>query len=322
MKSFTINAADDGTRLNRFLMKCAPKLPASLIYKYLREKKIKCNGKRCEASARLAAGDVLTLYIDDAFFACKKKLPAFLRAAGELKVLYEDDALALLDKPAGVLCHSDESTFCDTMVDRFLRYLFEKDEFSPDAAVGFTPALCNRLDRGTQGIVIAAKTAAALRELNAMIRRDLLVKKYLCVCTGEPPRDGVYNAWHSKDETKNKVRVAAASFPGAKSIRTGFRLVERRGALSLLEVTLYTGRTHQIRAHLTFLGAPILGDLKYGNATMNKKYGLSRQALAACSLEFALPADYDGGLTYLAGRRFSLEDVWFKAQFFPDTAIQ
>lgn len=318
MKSFTISPADDGVRLNRFLQKCAPGLPASLMYKYLRGKRIKCNGRRCEASSRLAAGDVLELYIGDEFFAGGKKLPAFLRASKELGVLYEDAHLALLEKPAGVLCHSDDSDFCDTMVDRFLRYLYEKGEFSPDAGVGFTPALCNRLDRGTEGIVIAAKDAAALRELNAMIRSDQLTKKYLCVCTGTPPADGVYTAYHSKDEKANRVKIAARPFEGAREIRTGFRLLAKNGALSLVEATLYTGRTHQIRAHLAFLGAPIAGDLKYGDAAANKALGLSRQALTACSLEFSLPPDYEGTLAYLAGRRFTLPRVWFRERYFPD----
>ncbi len=316
MKSFSVSPADEGIRLNRFLQTCAPLLPASLMYKYLREKRIKCNGKRCEAATRLQAGDVLELYIGDEFFAAPKKPPDFLRASKNLTVLYEDGNLALLYKPAGLLCHSDEGSFGDTLVDRFLRYLYEKKEYVPVAGVGFTPALCNRLDRGTEGLVLAAKNAAALRELNAMIKNNQIRKKYLCVCTGKAPKDGVYKAYLTKDEQNNKVRVLPRAASGAKEIVTGFRALETRGALTLVEATLVTGRTHQIRSHLAHLGAPILGDLKYGDAGMNKKYGLSRQALAAYSLEFDLPESYDGALAYLGGRRTALGSVWFKDKYF------
>ncbi len=321
MKSFTITEADDGIRLNRYLERCVPALPLSMLHKYLRTKRIKRNGKRCEASDRLQPGDLLELYIPDDFFVAVKKKPDFLRASRDLEVVYEDARIAVLFKPAGLLAHEDKSGFGDTLVNRFLLHLYEAGEYDPADGVSFTPALCNRIDRGTEGLVLAAKSGAAASALGALIRERRVSKTYLCVTTAQPPRDGVYRAFLSKDETTNKVTVKKEPFGDAKEIVTGFRTLAQRRGLWLVEAELFTGRTHQIRAHLAFLGAPILGDLKYGSAKLSKKYEESRQLLCAHAIELRPEPDADPLLADLAGRRFVRARVDFVERYFPDVRL-
>ncbi len=316
MKSFTVAAADQGVRLNRYLARRVPALPLSLLYKYLRTKRIKRNGKRCDASDRLCAGDLLELYIPDEFFAAGQKRPDFLRASRALELLYEDANLAVLWKPAGLLAHEDKTGPGDTLVNRFLRHLYEAGEYEPGVSA-FTPALCNRIDRGTEGLVLAAKNAAAASALGALIRGRRVGKTYLCVTTAQPPPDGVYRAFLEKDEAANRATVKKAPFGAAREIVTGFRTLCARGGLYLVEAELFTGRSHQIRAHLAFLGAPLLGDLKYGDRALCRKFGESRQLLCAYALELRPDPEQDAFLAYLAGRRFVRGEVDFVARYFP-----
>ena len=316
MRSFTIDARDDGVRLSRYIGRVAPRLPASLMYKYLREKKIKLDRHRCEAATRLCAGQVLEMYISDDFFAeDKKKSYDFLKASKNITVVYEDDAMAVLAKPAGLLVHADKDEYCDTLVGRFERYLYEKGEYDPESAA-FTPAACNRLDRGTSGLVLCAKSSGAARELDGMIKRRLIDKRYLCVCGGQPP-EGRQEGWLEKDERTNTVRVTQDPNGGAKDIATGFHTLTRRGELCLVEARLFTGRPHQIRAHLAYLGAPIVGDVKYGSRSLNKKYPERSQLLCAYRLTFELDgAARDGELVYLDGKTIALDSVDFAEKYF------
>lgn len=315
MKAFTVSKSDNGIRLNRYLERIVPSLSGALMYKYLRLKRIKVNGKRCEASTRLNEGDLIELYLNDELFQKEKKSPDFMQASGELEVIYEDKNLALINKSAGVVCHSDNAGNRDSLINRFLRHLLENGEYAPDSTVGFTPALCNRLDQGTSGIVIAAKNAEALREVNEMIKNRIIEKKYLAVLCGTI-KNGTYNAYLTKNEKDNKVKVTKGPSSDSKSITTSFVTLKAKNGLTLAEVGLVTGRPHQIRAHAAFLGAPVLGDLKYGNPAQNKKYSLTRQLLCAYSLSFDLSKDYNGILKYLDKKQFRIENVPFVKDYF------
>jgi 23S rRNA pseudouridine955/2504/2580 synthase len=183
MKTFTIGPNDAGQRLDKFLRKAVPGLPASLMHKYVRLKRIKLNGARCEAARRLALGDRLELYVNDEFFG-PKAAAGFMDAPADVEIVYEDENVLLADKPAGLLSHEDASESADTLINRIRRYLHEKGEYAPENEQSFAPALCNRLDRNTGGIVIAAKNAEALRILNEKIKLREVTKLYLCLAHG------------------------------------------------------------------------------------------------------------------------------------------
>lgn len=308
MKSFTAGKNDAGVRLSRFVQGVTQGLPTSLLYKSFRNKRIKVNGRRAAPDDRLAEGDVVELYINDEFFGATASaaLPAGMRphrSKYPLQVIYEDDRIAALYKPAHLLCHADH-TGDESLVDQFCAYLQRKGEYDPAAEHRFTPAVCNRLDRGTEGLVLAAKDYAALRDMNAVIRQDLLEKEYLAITCGIPPK-GTHVAYLRHFPKDNKVDVRAAPAPGYKQIITRVEVEAAAGPFALCRIGLVTGRTHQIRAHLAFLGAPVLGDVKYGNRKMNRRTGLSTQALCAVRVAFReLPQE--NTLAYLSGRSIQL----------------
>ncbi|MBR5619387.1 MAG: RluA family pseudouridine synthase [Clostridia bacterium] len=315
MKTLTIGPNDAGQRLDKFLTKSLPTLPQALLYKYIRLKRIKRNGRRTQISDRLQAGDTLELYINDEFFEKPRPQYDFLRAAKTLDILYEDENLLLLNKKVGLLSHPDETEYVDTLITRVKRYLYEKGEYDPDSEQSFTPSLVNRIDRNTCGIVMAAKNAEALRALNAIVKSRQLHKMYLCVVHGRPPREAdTLEGYLRKDEAKNKVFVSRKSAPDAKEIRTRYRVLDSYRDLSLLEVELLTGRTHQIRAHLASVGCPLLGDGKYGTNAQNKRYGYKKQFLCSYKLTFDFTEDV-GALQYLDKQTFALPDVWFETAF-------
>ena len=316
MKTLTIGKNDAGQRLDKFLTKSLPDLPQALLYKYIRTKRIKRNGKRAQISDRLQEGDTLDLYINDEFFRKPRPQYDFMRAAKTLDVLYEDDNLLLLNKKVGLLSHPDETEYNDTLITRVKRYLYEKGEYDPEDEQSFTPSLVNRIDRNTCGIVMAAKNAEALRILNRIVKTRQLHKLYLCVVHGVPPKKAdTLTGYLRKDETKNKVFISQSPAPDAKEIRTRYRVLESFGGLSLLEIELLTGRTHQIRAHLASIGCPLLGDGKYGTNAQNKPFGYKKQFLCSYKLTFDFTEDV-GALQYLDKRTFSLPDVWFERAFF------
>lgn len=317
MKSFTIKANDAGQRLDKFIHKTVPNLPQSLLYKYIRTKRIKVNSKRAEISTRLNVGDIVDMYINDEFFEKTEKLYDFMKASKNLDIIYEDDNILLLDKKAGVLCHPDDREYIDTLIGRVKRYLYEKGEYNPDEENSFVPSLVNRIDRNTGGIVIAAKNSESLRILNEKMKNRELHKFYLCVVIGCPKqKSGILEGWLLKDEIKNTVNILDKEVYGAKSIKTKYKVIDTADGLSLVDIELLTGRTHQIRAHMASIGCPLLGDGKYGKNQNNKKFGgYKKQLLYSYKLEFDFTADA-GILNYLNGKCFEVSDVWFKEEFY------
>lgn len=315
MKSFTISKNDSGQRLDKFITKAVPALPKSLMYKYIRTKRIKINSKRAEISTKLNEGDILDMYINDEFFAPVDKHYDFLSASKQIDIVYEDENLLLLDKKVGLLSHPDETEYNDTLITRVKRYLYEKGDYDPKDEHSFVPALVNRIDRNTGGIVIAAKNAETLRILNQKLKDRELEKYYLCVVHGVlNKKNGTLFGWLIKDEKKNKVQVYKQEKSGAKEIKTKYSVLSEKDGLSLIEVELLTGRTHQIRAHFSSIGHPLLGDGKYGTNAMNKALGYKKQFLYSYRLKFAFTSDA-GPLEYLNGKSFEVEDVWFKREF-------
>lgn len=317
MRSYTINKNDSGQRADKFVMKAVPLLPQTLMYKYFRTKRIKLNRKKCEISTRLNEGDILELYISDEFFGDSTEKPEydFLSAPSALDIVYEDENILLVNKKCGLVVHEDDGGSADTLIRRIQHYLYDKGEYLPDRENSFAPALCNRLDRNTEGIVIAAKTAEALRILNEKIRSREIEKRYLCVCVGRPPKEeDTLTAYLFKDSKTNTVTVSDKKSPENRTIITKYKVLRSDGRLSLLEIELLTGRTHQIRAHMAYIGCPLLGDGKYGSNRINREYGIKTQALCSYKLKFAFKTDA-GALNYLSGREFSVPDVWFQDRF-------
>ena len=319
MKELTVGKNDAGQRLDRFVGKAVPHLPESLLQKYIRLKRIKLNGKGSKRDVRVAEGDVLSLYINDEFFEKPTERNSYLKVgAPRLDIVYEDENILLADKKPGVLCHSAGEWDYNTLIANIQAYAYQKGEWRPREENAFAPALCNRIDRNTGGIVIAAKNAEALRIINEKIKEREIEKYYLCVVRGRPkPAEGQLRGYIFKDAAKNRVYVRRKPEPGAKEALTYYRTLASQGGLSLVECRLGTGRTHQIRAQMAAAGTPLLGDGKYGSDRENKKLGEDGQLLCSYRLEFAFKTDA-GALNYLNGRSFSVSRVDFAEKYFPD----
>ena len=318
MQIIKINRNDAGQRLDKFLSKAVKGLPMSLMYKYIRTKKIKVNRARTQQNYMLCEGDEIQLFIREEFFASPEKDEgALFRIAPKLDILYEDDKIMLLNKRPGVLVHEDTAAAENTLIMHVKAYLAQKGEYSPEDENSFAPALCNRIDRNTGGIVIAAKDAEALRVMNEKIRNDELRKFYLCATHGCPQKkQATLRGYLKKDSAANTVEVSDQKKPGYKEIITKYRVLKQKPDSALLEVELVTGRTHQIRAHLAHIGHPLLGDGKYGVNRREKGRGYKFQALYAVRLTFDFENN-EGYLGYLNGKTFALDqsEVWFLKDF-------
>ena len=316
MREFIINSNDSGQRLDKFVTKTVWGLPLSLMYKFIRKKRIKVNGVRAEEKQILNAGDVVEMYIPDEFFERKVKDDSaeLSRVKPSLDIVYEDENILILNKAPGVLSHTgDEGDKCETGAERETLlfhvkcYLFQKGDWDPSEENSFAPALCNRIDRNTGGLVIAAKSAAALRGMNVIIKERKVTKKYLAALHGTPePKSATITAYLFKNSKTGTVRVSGKESAGSKKIVTEYRVLShsKEHDLSLCEITLHTGRTHQIRAHMAYIGHPLLGEGKYADSRADRALGYKYQALWSYKLIFG---EIPGELSYLSGKEFSCD---------------
>lgn len=309
MREFIIQEDDANQRVDKFLQKTLPALPKSLMYKYIRNKKIKVNRKRCEIAQRLLPGDHVLCFIAEEFFETGEDC-SFLKVSSELDVLYEDANVILMKKPSGLLTHKDSNEIQDNLADRFLHYLYKKGQYDPQTRQSFTPALCHRLDRNTEGIVIGAKTAEALRRMNAYIREHKVEKHYVCIVEGVmEQKTGHVVLWHKKDAKSNKVHLYAHEQKNSQRIETSYRTLHQGKRYAYVEVQLHTGKSHQIRAVMAYLHHPLFGDVKYGAQKNQRK---DFQALCAYKVHFNFDDDL---LSAISQQTFTLTHHHIKARY-------
>lgn len=308
IKIFTAEKNDCNVRISRFVESVTKNMPSSLMYKSFRNKRIKVNGKAVSPDYRIEPGDEIRLYINDEFFPAEntvvdKRIDRIKNITQKPDIVYEDENILVVNKPCSLLCHSD-NTGDISLIDIITAYLADKGEYNAESNSRFSPALCNRIDRGTSGLVIAAKNYAALRDMNTIIQNGFLQKQYLCITMGVP-KPGVYSAFLRRDLNLKRVTVSKKQGEAFKPIKTGVAVLESCDTAALCKITLFTGRTHQIRAHMAFLQHPLLGDTKYGNRTFNEKYSQVNQALCAYQIIFSnIPSE--NTLNYLSGKKITL----------------
>jgi len=305
MKVVNITEREENQRLDKFLLKYFNTAPKSFVYKMLRKKRIKYNGKKAEGNEIIKNGDTLQMYLAEETmdsFMQEKEIPKAERHFG---IVYEDDNLLIVSKPAGLLVHPEKSEDKNTLIDQILYYLYEKGQYDMSKESSFTPAVCNRLDRNTGGIVIAGKNLQTVQAVNKAIADRKIKKYYITMVRGEFEEERELYGYHIKDELTNKVKVLKQDFPGAKKIYTKVKPLAVKDNFSLLEIDLITGKSHQIRAHLKSMGYPVIGDRKYGEERINKrfkdKYGLNNQFLFAYKIAWQ---EDEGFASYLKGREF------------------
>ncbi len=300
---------ESGQRVDRFLRKYLKETSLGDIYKLFRKNKVKVNGKKAKENQMLSQGDLLQLYIEKPEAEAKQDLP-LPKPAKSLDIVFEDNNIIVANKPAGLLTHPDKPGDADTLIDRALYHISKKR--GAEQSETFSPAVCNRLDRNTGGIVIVAKNYKTLKAVNHSIRERGIQKLYLCIVAGKMEKSGEIKAFLKKDEDRNVSSIQDTDKGDGKAIHTIFRTlgvsdtIEELGMrFSLLEVELVTGRSHQIRAHFASLGHPLAGDMKYGDNYINeyfrRYYGLKYQFLYAYKVEFQ---EVHQDISYLKGKSF------------------
>ncbi len=300
MKSFVIEKNDSGQRLDRYIGKITD-MPKSLMYKFLRTGHIKVNKKKKGGDYFLVPGDEVAFFISDDFFKDKSVVALPTR---EPDIIFESDDILAVNKPSGMKSQPD--FVGDEALSEYIKgYLYKKGAFTPEHGHSFVPAVCNRLDVNTTGIVLAAKNAEALRIINEKIRTREIEKRYRCITCGIPEKESdILEGYILKDRQKNKSVIVKKAQPGALYVKTGYRILKASNGRALLDITLYTGRSHQIRAHLASIGCPIEGDFKYGG-------GRGTQKLSAYKLSFNF-SDSGGILSYLNGKSLEISPYFDK----------
>lgn len=299
-----IGTNEAGQRLDKFLRKYFKDVPLSAIFKALRKGDIRVNGTKKKENYALELGDEIEVrYLQSKKESNSSKEVNFIKVnSGSMKVTYEDENILVVEKWPGVLVHPDQKGVEPSLTDYVLSYLNDKGDYIPEKELTFTPAPCNRLDRNTSGTVIFGKNFESLREMNEMIREGKVKKYYNALVKGRI-KDGLYTGYISKNENENISRVYDKEMPNTKKVAMEVKTIQSNGAFSFLEIDLITGRSHQIRAHLSHLGNPIIGDIKYGDKKLNSffdnKFGLNYQFLYAYKLIFK---GGEGKLAYLKNK--------------------
>ncbi len=332
MREFIINSNDAGQRLDKFVQKTVKGIPTSLLYKSIRLKKIKVNRKRAELNQILSLGDTVQMFLSEDLFSDKITKNELLEITPKLNIVYEDENLLICDKAPGILVHTGDGDGKasgdgkvedrNTLIYHIQAYLAQKGEYNPSLENSFAPALCNRIDRNTGGMVISAKNATALRCMNERIKNNKISKFYLCAVNGAlPKKTDTLCDFLIKDSKNNKVKVLKNQSRGAKEIITKYKSIfyNPKSNLSLAEIELITGRTHQIRAHMASIGNPLLGDGKYGTENQVGKSKYKHQALYSYKLKFS---DENDELSYLNGKTITVEnDAIYFLREFPNVKI-
>ena len=303
MEIINVGKNDEGQRLDSFLKKLMPKAPSGIIYKYIRTNKIKLNSKKPKPDSRISAGDEIKYFGDSSFL---KKEKSFTPSSYSLDVLYEDENILVVNKPRNMACQPDDRHRNNTLIDNIKNYLYAMGEYNPDEENSFSPALCNRIDFNTCGICIAGKNGESLRILNEKIKKREIRRFYTCVTLGVPSRkEGTISGQILKKASENK---SYAVLKGGKDAETRYKVLKENSKYALCEVEIISGRSHQVRLHMSTIGTPLYGDFKYGAKSGDGQY------LMANKIKFEFKTN-SGILSYLNGKtvetphNFNIENI-------------